>query len=178
MSNTTDTSLRIDVEPTDVAAIVRLSGRLDIPLDQELLREFRTLLDEGHSRVVVECSGLDYLSSRGVSAFIAVLDNLRAAGGDLNLVGVGRDAGLVLDRLGVSKLIQRFPTIDEAVEAFDTPIEDFLSGEGLDLFIAATKGRIYHASGCSAVKRMKWARAFQSKREARDAGLKPCRRCC
>ena len=169
--------LRITRRTRGDVEILELRGRLEASLEEILLREIRAVLERGGRRVVLDCGGLEYLSSRGVSAFIAVIDDLRAGGGDLKLAWVKPQAAVVLDRLGVSKLIQRFDTAEAAVEAFRIPIAEFLSDGGLDVFISAPEGKVFHTSGCASVRRIGTAVTYPSKKQARDAGLQPCRRC-
>lgn len=170
--------LRIETRKRDEAAVLVLSGRLDVPFDHDLTVRLADLVNRGIRKIVVDCAGIDYLSSRGVSAFIAAVDGLRAEKGDLKLTGVQPQAALVLGRLGISKLIQQFPTVEEAVAAFATPIEEFMAGEGLDVFVASTVGKTFHASGCTLARRIREVATFGSKKEARERGFKPCRRCC
>ena len=110
--------LRITRRKQGEAVVLELAGRLDASLDRHLLHALEALTEAGERRIVLDLGGLEYLGSRGVSAFIAVIDDLRAQGGDLKLAGVTRQAGWVLDRLGVSKLLQRFATAGEAAAAF------------------------------------------------------------
>jgi anti-sigma B factor antagonist len=170
-------TLTIETQLREGIAILRLRGRLSDALEQKLVNEVSRLQEAGTHRIVVECSGLEYLNSRGVSAFVSVIDGLREAGGDLKLAGTRPDAALVLDRLGVSSLIQRFGTVEEAVGIFAIPIEEFQSDGGLDVFVASTSGKVFHASACKSVRRIATSRIFASKKEARDAGLHPCRTC-
>ena len=170
-------SLGVDVAERGDARVVKLSGRLDETFEQQLAKTLATLLEKSQVRVVVDLRELTYLNSRGVSAFIATVDALREAGGDLKLAGSPAQARLVLERLGVDRLIQQFGTVDEAVEAFKVPIQDFLSNGALDVFITTPRGKTFHASGCAKVKRLKSVKILTSKKAARDAGLKPCPRC-
>ena len=116
-------ALRVDLRIQGKCAFLYLHGRLDNQFERIVLRAIESVKETGVYRVVVDCSGLSYLSSRGVSVFIAMIDELRAEGGDLKLAAVSDGAALVLDRLGVSKLIQRFSTTGEAMADFETPIE-------------------------------------------------------
>ncbi|HEV3026385.1 MAG TPA: hypothetical protein VG457_02375, partial [Planctomycetota bacterium] len=108
---------------------------------------------------------------------IAALDAFREAGGDLKLAGAPPQARLVLERLGVHRIIQQFPTSQEAFKAFEVPIQDYLSQGGLDVFVTAVRGKVFHASGCSRIRRLTSVRIHATKKAARDAGLKACRRC-
>jgi anti-anti-sigma factor len=170
--------LKMSVELRDGVAILALEGRLDNSLDQDFLRNIEALRREGQHRIVVDCGKLAYVNSRGASAFISVVDDLRESKGDLKLASLKPEAAFVLDRLGISKLIQCFETADAAVRAFATPIEDYQSDGGLDIFIASTDGKVFHASGCKSVRSIRTVRSFVSKKEARAADLRPCRRCC
>jgi len=170
-------ALRIAERPSGTAVVLELAGRLEAPLDGPLLGRLESLAEAGRIRVVLDGAGLDYLASRGVSAFIAAVDTLRTRGGDLKLARISRQGALVLDRLGVSRLIQRFDTVEEAVQAFEVPIEDCLVEGGLESFVAAADSMVFHASGCRFVSRVREAKKFASRREAKGAGLRPCRRC-
>lgn len=159
-------------------AILLLTGRLEVPLEGTLVRRIEDLAEDGRTKIVVDLGGLDYLNSRGVSAFIAAVDQLRARGGDLKLAGVKPQAAMILGRLGISRIVQQFGTVDEAIGAFSTPIEEFMTGQGLDWFVASTRGGSFHASGCVQARRIRERAVFVSKKEARGRGFKPCRRCC
>jgi anti-sigma B factor antagonist len=178
MTATLRPALRVDVSERNDLTVIALTGRLDQTLEERLSGIFDHLLEHHRVRVVVDLRDLDFLNSRGVSAFIAAVDDLREAGGDLKLAGAPAQARLVLERLGVDRLLQQFTTVDEAVEAFKVPIQEFLSQGGLDVFVAGPRGKTFHASGCGKVRRLKSVRILPSKKAARDAGLSPCSRCC
>lgn len=171
-------ALRVTVAPRGEVQVLALSGRLDETFEDVLKDKFERLLDRKQVCVVVDLGGLSYLNSRGVSAFIAAVDALREAGGDLKLAAAPPQATLVLERLGVDKLLQRFETAEQAVGAFNVPIQEFLSQGGLDVFVAGARAKTFHASGCASVKRLKAVKILHSRKSARDAGLKPCPRCC
>ncbi len=163
-------SLEVDVAERGEVRVVKLSGRLDETFEPKLAKTLAALLEKNQVRVVVDLRGLTYLDSRGVSAFIAAVDALREAGGDLKIVGS-------LERLGVNRLLQQCATVDEALLAFKLPVQEYLSNGALDVFVTTPRGKTFHASGCSKVKRLKSVKILTSKKAARDAGLKPCPRC-
>ncbi len=72
--------LTADLQASAGVAVVRLRGRLDEPLDPDIRGRIEDLVRRGTTRIVVDCSGLAYLGSRGVSVFIAVLDDLPRIG--------------------------------------------------------------------------------------------------
>jgi anti-anti-sigma factor len=178
MAPSTPAALRLQVRERGDVRVVELAGRLDETFEAAIASTLTDLVEKRLVRVVIDLSKLAYLNSRGVSVFIAAVDDLRAAGGDLKMVGAPPQAKLVLERLGVDRLLQQFLTVDEAVSAFEVPIQDFLSGGGLDSFVVGVRSKTFHASGCAKVKKLKSVRLLASKKAARDAGLTPCPRCC
>lgn len=171
-------ALRLETLKSDDVHILRISGRLDQTFETAIAEALEKLVDHGQVRVIADLSGLEFLNSRGVSVFIAAVDDLREAGGDLKIAGAPAQAKLVLQRLGIDRLLQQFATVGEAVGAFAVPIQEFLSQGGIDVFVAAEKGKTFHASSCARVKRLKAVQILASKKTARDAGLQPCRSCC
>jgi anti-sigma B factor antagonist len=170
--------LRVDVVSRGEHHVIALDGRLDDTFEALIGGALNELLEQKQVRVVVDLRKLSYLNSRGVSVFIAAVDQLREAGGDLKIAGAPPQAKLVLERLGVDQLLQQFATPEEAIEAFRIPIQEFLSEGGIGTFVAGAKAKTFHASDCPKVKRLKSVLVFVSKQAARVAGLAPCRRCC
>jgi anti-sigma B factor antagonist len=170
-------TLRVDVVRWRGTSVMVLQGRLDETFEATLVEALGDLLERRRVRVVVDLRKLRYLNSRGVSIFIAAMDRLRDAGGDLKIAGAPPQARLVLERLGVDRLLQQFATSEEAIDAFKVPIQDFLSQGGLGVFVAGPRAKTFHVSDCASVRRLKSLRILSSKKAARDAGLSPCRRC-
>ena len=170
-------NLNVGVNQQAHATIVKLRSRLDSSMDRELLIQFRKLISQGQVSIIVDAKKLEYLNSSGVSAFIAVIDDVRGSGGDLKFVGLNRQCAFVLDRLGLSEMIQSFDSIEDAVTAFETPIEDFLTAGSLDLFVAGKNSKVFHSSRCSSAKRLQSRHEYTSRKAARKDGLRPCRRC-
>lgn len=107
--------LGLSTKVQDEVGIIALRGKLLETLDIALKDQFDRLIDNGVVRIIVDCSRLDYLSSRGVSVFIAVLDACREADGDLFLAAAPPQPKFVLDRLGVTLILRHFPTVEEAL---------------------------------------------------------------
>ena len=110
----------MSVTPKGSCAVVRLAGRLNDSFDFEMTKQLTKLIEKGMTAIVIDLSGLNYMNSRGVSAFIAVVDEVRAKGGDLKLAGAKPQSKLVLARLGITLIIQHLESVEEAVEAFRT----------------------------------------------------------
>ena len=114
--------LNVKVRHETRFTIVELRGRLDSSLDQKLLAQLGELITQGKVSIIVDARHLEFLNSRGVSVFLAVIDDLRAWGGDLKFAGLNKQSAFVLDRLGLSRIIQTFDSVEQAGAVFETPI--------------------------------------------------------
>lgn len=70
--------MELSVErPTDRAAVVHIRGSVDGSNFKQLIAQAQTLQGEGVSRIVLEISGCDYMSSSGLVALNAITKLLR-----------------------------------------------------------------------------------------------------
>ena len=77
-------------------AHLRLAGELDISTAPQLGEAIDRLLGDGHHRVLVDLTDLDFCDSTGMSAFVRGDNEAAAAGGWLRLTGAtGRVARLL-----------------------------------------------------------------------------------
>jgi len=98
--------------------ILALRGFLDAHTAPRFEAAVEEELREGRSRLVVDCSGLDYISSAGLGAFMTFIDEARAAGGDIKLASIQPKVYQIFDVLGFPALFDIQPTVEEAVARF------------------------------------------------------------
>jgi anti-sigma B factor antagonist len=65
---------------------------------------------------------VDYISSAGWGIFIGEIKEIRNHGGDLKLAGMVPDVYEVFQLLEFQSILDAFPTTEEAVRAFDSPM--------------------------------------------------------
>jgi len=99
--------------------MVQLSvrGFLDAHTFERLDREIDSLVQAGVFRLIVDLSGLDYISSAGAGVFIGALDKLRENDGNLVLVRPNPNVKEVFDLLGLTQIFLFKNTREEAVRA-------------------------------------------------------------
>jgi anti-anti-sigma factor len=81
-------SLQVDRDPRDQPDVLRLSGRLGAPTVGDLNRVMDEVVRSGHRQVVLDCSGVDYVSSAGIAGLERAADRMRTVGGGLILRGL------------------------------------------------------------------------------------------
>lgn len=104
-------------QPEDVSTL-KVSGYLDTTTASELESALYSLLKKGSYKVVIDLSGVTYISSAGWGIFIGEIKEIRNHGGDLKLAGMVGDVFEVFQLLEFQSILEAYPTTDEAREAF------------------------------------------------------------
>jgi anti-sigma B factor antagonist len=105
-------TLAARVERRSSAAIVSLSGDLDIATESHARAELERAMD-GAETIVADLRELDFLDSTGVRVLITMHMRARERGVEF---GVVRGGGMVARLLEVTRINQRFPVVDDPGE--------------------------------------------------------------
>ena len=99
--------------------VLKVSGYLDTTTAGELETALYGLLEKANFKIVVDLSGVTYISSAGWGIFIGEIKKIRNNGGDLKLAGMVGDVFEVFQLLEFESILEAYPSIDDAVEAFN-----------------------------------------------------------
>lgn len=99
-------------------SILKVSGYLDTTTAGELETSLYGLLERSIYKIVVDLSGVNYISSAGWGIFIGEIKRIRNHGGDLKLSGMVGDVHEVFQLLEFHSILEAYPTSQEAVAAF------------------------------------------------------------
>ena len=99
----------------DEVAVVALKGRVDAANSTTLEQKLLGLLAGGEKRLVLELSGLEYISSAGLRVLLVVAKKLNAAGGKFALAAARDHIREVLDLSGFIDIFPLFANQQEAV---------------------------------------------------------------
>lgn len=95
--------------------VVAPTGRLDSASATTFDRQLSTAIQRGDTRLVIDLTGLEYISSVGLSVFLAAAKKIKAANGRLVLAGLNDRIRLVFEMSGFLRLFPVFPTVEAAV---------------------------------------------------------------
>lgn len=98
--------------------ILAVQGQLDAHSYHSLKDELNALLHEGVSQLVLDCHGLEYISSAGLGVLKHMRKEFEQKGGDLRLARVPAKIVNILDLLGFSKIIKSFKSVEDGVASF------------------------------------------------------------
>lgn len=106
--------------PEDNADVSLLSvqGYVDTTTSAELEESLKRLLKKGRFNIVIDLSGVNYISSAGWGIFISEIKSIRENGGDLRLAGMIGDVYEVFELLEFQTILQSFDTVDEAIKSY------------------------------------------------------------
>ncbi len=103
----------------DGVAILELNGKIMGSADAESLREaIASALSSGHTKLLLDFSGVPWMNSQGVGALMALVTSLRTSGGHVKLVGVNERVRSVLDVTRLSTHFEFYARTDEAMASF------------------------------------------------------------
>ena len=107
-------------DPNPDISVVRINGYIDTTTSSELERVIQTLLREQRFKIIVDLSGVDYISSAGWGIFISEIKNLRSHRGDLKLSNMSENVNEVYELLEFSTILSCAQSITEAVKLFES----------------------------------------------------------
>ncbi len=110
--------MEYNIKNSDDISLVSVQGRLDSTTHDDLMAAITGLLVENRSKIVVELSKTEYISSAGWSVFISNVKSARIKKGDIYLCGMNDRVKEVFELLELHHIIVSFPTLREAMSRF------------------------------------------------------------
>lgn len=109
--------LSLNTENVEGIALVHVEG----PLDSLTYEQFKSFIDElstaPHARIILDCQGLSYVNSRGITLLAQFQRTLSANLAFFGIANANTRILKAIDKLGVAKLIRMYPTLDDALAA-------------------------------------------------------------
>ncbi|MEN0085399.1 MAG: STAS domain-containing protein [Leifsonia sp.] len=104
-----DTSIR-----PDGVAVLAAEGRINLVTATAVRREIQRVVDEGHTRLALDLSRVEFIDSSGLGALVSGLKTARTAGGDLRLVAASEQVAGVLRLTNLDRILRVYPGPDDA----------------------------------------------------------------
>ena len=95
-------------------------GRIDTLAADKMDQSLQAAMAGGNHKIVVDMSGVDYISSAGLRALAAVLVKCRAEGGDMKLAALNERVTRVFKIIGFDLLMSLHGTSDAAIADFSS----------------------------------------------------------
>jgi anti-anti-sigma factor len=101
----------------DILAVV-LRGKLDSITTQEFESEIRKHLEQGRSKIIIDCRHLDSISSQGIGSLVALQTRLRRKGGIVKLAAIDGIVADVIRLVGLDRVLDIYGDLEFARESF------------------------------------------------------------
>ena len=95
-------------------------GRIDTLASTVLDQALQSAVSAGNHNMVVDMSGVDYISSAGLRALAAVQVRSKAEGGDMKLAGLNKRVTRVFNIIGFDLLMSIHDTPEAAIADFSS----------------------------------------------------------
>lgn len=107
----------VKTELKGAVTVVHISGRIDSSKANELDSEL-TKIASASKKLVLDLHDVAYLSSAGVRSIVRLMKGAAKSGGGVKLGSTPKNILEILEMVGVLEMLERFPTVDEAVASF------------------------------------------------------------
>ncbi|MCA1809067.1 MAG: STAS domain-containing protein [Kiritimatiellia bacterium] len=108
--------MQISETDRDHVKVVSLSGRLDSLSSPDAEKRLLNLVEAGARKMVLDCQGLEYISSAGLRVLLTLAKHLGAVQGNLLLAAPADQVREVLDIAGFADILPVCASVDEAVK--------------------------------------------------------------
>ena len=115
-----ESQVTISVKPGKVAYVVTVVGRVDSSNASELDTTLAQLIDDGHSKLVLQLTEISYMSSAGLRAIVSALRGAKKKlRGDVRIAAPSERVSEVFNLAGLTPLFQIYDDVETAVNSFD-----------------------------------------------------------
>ncbi len=102
--------------------VIKLDGVVDTVSCVKLRSILDDLVDTGKTKLVIDMSNVEYVSSSGWGVFSSRIKEIRDSGGDIKIFGMDREVDNIFHLLGFDVIMRSFSILSEAIDDFETPI--------------------------------------------------------
>jgi anti-anti-sigma factor len=101
--------MEISEEPVGDVYVVTAQGRLDGTSSAKFLERFEPLTSGANPKLLIDLSGIDFVTSAGLRAVLGVVKRVKAANGLLAVCGLQAPVREILDITGLTPMMQIYP---------------------------------------------------------------------
>ncbi len=110
--------MEVTVKEVNEVSVLSFEGNLDTNTAPQAQEQIDQLIDGGSSRILINFSELNYISSAGLRVLLATAKKLKATSGDLKICGLNQTVQEVFDISGFSSILSVVATEEDALAGF------------------------------------------------------------
>jgi anti-anti-sigma factor len=97
------------------ATILSITGRIDTATAPELEQAINKEIDGGHRQILLNFSGVSYISSGGLRVLLATAKKLKTPGDKFGICGLSQEVLKILKLAGFTSIFSIYPSEGEAL---------------------------------------------------------------
>ena len=98
--------MKVTIQEQDGNMVAMLEGILDTASAAETEKAMSPLNDVEGKDIIIECTGLEYISSAGLRIFLGILQNAQAKGGHVYIQGINDKVRTIFAITGFINIFQ------------------------------------------------------------------------
>lgn len=110
--------MKTEIRHENGVTIVAVSGSVDALTAAEMAGVIVNLIADGHVNLVVDLTGLEFMSSAGLRTLLGAVKETRTNGGDLRIASSNPGIDKVLKMSGFHNIAKVFATSTDALSSF------------------------------------------------------------
>ena len=110
--------MNITTTEVEGITIAEFEGNLDTNTAPDAEERLGELLEKGVTKILVDFTTLDYISSAGLRVLLSTTKRLGGTGGSMRICGLNETVDEVFEISGFSTIFSVFGTRDEALDGF------------------------------------------------------------
>ena len=110
--------MEINEQVTDQCLIIGITGRLDTTNYSMLEKKLMELIDSNHTKILVDCSKMDYISSSGLRILLMALKKITLVKGKFVLCGLQENIHEIFEISGFTSIFEIYLSKEDALKVF------------------------------------------------------------
>ena len=110
--------METDIKQDNDITTISVKGSVDALTAAELTKIINQQIEEGRVNLVIDLTGLEFMSSAGLRSLLGAVKESRSHGGDLRIASTNLGIDKVLKMSGFRNIAKVFTSQEEAVASF------------------------------------------------------------
>ena len=110
--------METDIKQENDITTISVKGSVDALTAAELTKTISKQIEDSHVNLVIDLTGLDFMSSAGLRSLLGAVKESRSQGGDLRIVSTNLGIDKVLKMSGFHNIAKVFTSQADAVSSF------------------------------------------------------------
>ena len=107
--------MNVQISTSADYSVISVEGRVDTTNAGELEKSILEVIDGGSTKIILDCSGLNYISSSGLRVFLVIQKRMMSIKGHFRLSSLQPAIKEIFDISGFSSIFSLFPDKESAM---------------------------------------------------------------